>query len=105
MRETITSKYLRCDDHAETLEFTRIEWDANDIDYEINIVDAYCGGDRMGIAGRFRRAWHAFWAKPIYHNSIYVDDPARVKKFLEECLGMMEECKDHQEKPPRFCFN
>lgn len=91
MRETVTSAYLKCDDHEETLEFSRIEWDRDDIDYEISIKDSYCGGDYRGIVGRIRRAWHAFWAKPIYYTSIYVDDPARVRKFMEQCVAMMGE--------------
>lgn len=91
VRETITSKYLKCDDHEELLEFSRIEWSRDDVDYEISIKDSYCGGDYRGILGRIKRAWHAFWGKPIYYTSLYIDDPARIKSFLEQCLALMEE--------------
>lgn len=93
MRETVTSVCLKCDDHEEILEFNRIEWSRDDIDYEISIKDSYCGGDYRGVIGRLRRAWQAFWGKPIYYTSIYVDDPDRTRKFLEQCLALMEETK------------
>lgn len=80
------SVYLRCDDHAETVVFNRYDYKGYDlIDFEISIEDSYCGGDFMGIKGRFKRAWHAFWAKPICYSSVYVSDPERIWSFLEEC--------------------
>lgn len=83
MREVKTAT-LRCDDNAEAVVFTRYDYD-DDVDYEITIEDSYCGGDFMGIKGRFKRAWHAFWAKPICHTGVYVEDPERMWSFLEEC--------------------
>jgi hypothetical protein len=83
--------YFRCDDHAECVVFAKHNWKYNDIDYTISIEDAYCGGDYMGIKGRFKRAWHAFWAKPVYYNEVYCQDGKRMKKFLEDCLALMEE--------------
>lgn len=93
LNERTESVYLRCDCHAETLEFNKITW-SDETDYEVNIVDSYCGGDLMGIANRFKRAWRAFWAKPICHASVYVGDPARARKFLEQCLELMSETED-----------
>lgn len=89
MEEKVKSVYLRCDDYEETVEFNYIQWDEDDVECEINIVDTYCGGDYMGIKGRFKRAWHAFWAKPICYTGIYVGDPGRAKKFFEECLHLL----------------
>ena len=83
--------YLRCDDHAETVVFSKFNFGDDDIDYEITIEDSYCGGDYMGINGRFKRAWKAFWAKPIYYSGVYCQDGERMKKFLEDCLNLMEE--------------
>lgn len=81
---------LRCEDHAETVEFLKFTYDDdNDVDYEINIVDSYCGYDFMGIKNRFKRAWHAFWAKPICYTGIFVKDETRMKTFLENCLKLM----------------
>ena len=90
MTEHINSAYIRCDDHAETVQFNHIRWDENDVDCEISIVDSYCGNDFMGISGRFKRAWRAFRAKPICYSGIYIDDPARAKAFFEECLAIIE---------------
>lgn len=91
MTENITSAYIRCEDHAETVEFNHIKWNNDDIDCEINIVDSYCGNDFMGITGRFKRAWKAFWAKPICHSGIYIDDPERARKFFEQCIAILDE--------------
>ena len=58
---------------------------------EVSIVEDYCGYDFMGIKGRFRRAWKAFWARPICYNGIYCQDGKRMRKFLEDCLSLMDE--------------
>ena len=87
------SVFLRCDDHAEMAVFTRFNWDfkgESDIHYELTIEDSYCGGDYKGISGRFKRAWHAFWAKPISYTGVFCEDGERMKKFLEECLELMK---------------
>ena len=85
------SVFLKCDCHAETAVFTRFDWNSIDkTDYEISIEDSYCGGDYMGIKGRFKRAWKAFFAKPIVYNAISIQDPDRIKKFLQECLELIE---------------
>lgn len=83
--------YLRCDDHAECVVFSRHSWRDGDIDYEFTIEDSYCGGDFMGIKGRFKRAWKAFWAKPIYYTGVYCEDGKCMRKFLEDCLSLMDE--------------
>jgi hypothetical protein len=82
---------LRCDDNAETVVFTRYDWNDGYKDYDISIEDSYCGGDFMGIKGRFKRAWRAFWAKPIYYSGVYCEDGKRMRKFLEDCLSLMDE--------------
>lgn len=82
--------YLRCDCHAETVVFSKYDWQDGDVDYEISIEDAYCCGDYMGIKGRFKRAWKAFLAKPLCYNSVYCEDPERMRKFLEDCLKSMD---------------
>lgn len=82
---------LRCVDHAEMAVLTRWEYSVlGDVDYELNIEDAYCGGDYMGIKGRFKRAWHAFWAKPVYYTGIYCEDKERMRKFLTDCLELID---------------
>lgn len=86
---TSKSLYIRCDDRAETVVFTKYSYDG-DADYEITIEDSYCSGDYMGISGRLKRAWKAFWAKPIYHTGIYVGDEDRIRKFLEDCLNLVQ---------------
>lgn len=81
---------LRCDDHEENLVLTRYDWDDGDVDFEITIEDAYCGGTCAGLAGRFKRAWHAFWAKPITYSGVYITDPKRLLKFLRDSVALVE---------------
>ena len=83
--------FLRCSDNAETAVFTKYNWLNSKSDYELSIEDAYCGGDMMGIKGRFVRAWHAFWAKPICFTSVFCEDKERMKKFLRDCLDLIED--------------
>lgn len=81
---------LRCDDHEENLVLTRYDWDDGDVDFEITIEDAYCGGACAGLAGRFKRAWHAFWAKPISYAGVWVTAPERLLKFLQDSIALVE---------------
>jgi hypothetical protein len=85
---------IRCEDNAEMVTFIRHHWYDGDKSYEILFEDAYCGGDYMGVKGRFKRAWNAFLAKPIYHTAIYCEDGKRMRMFLEDCLRIMEEDGD-----------
>ena len=80
---------LRCEDHAETVEFVRYDFDDGSTNYEINIVDSYCGYDLMGIKNRFKRAWKAFWAKPVCYTGVFVEDPQRMHKFILDCDTLM----------------
>lgn len=88
---------MRCDCCAEMATFIRHDWKHSDTDYELTIEDAYCGGDYMGIKGRFKRAWKAFWAKPIYYSGVYCQDGQRMRKFLEDCLSLMDEAGEQNE--------
>jgi hypothetical protein len=80
---------LRCKDKAETLVFSRYDYN-HDTDYEISIEDSYCGGDFKGLSGRFKRAWRAFFAKPIVYTSIYNDDKTEVISWLKHCLEVID---------------
>ena len=86
---------IRCDDQNENLVFCRYDFGDNDYWYEVGIEDSYCGNDgHTGIFGRLKRAWCAFWAKPIYHNEIVVSDGKRIEKFLMDCLNVVQACYD-----------
>lgn len=82
---------LRCEDCAEVVAFKQYSWDDGETSYEINLEDAYCDSGYCGIRGRFRRAWKAFWAKPVYYSGIYIENGARVRQFLQDCLALVEE--------------
>lgn len=94
--QKIQNVYLRCEDNAEMVVFSEYRWenDEDEIDYEFTIEDSYCGGDYMGITGRFKRAWKAFWAKPIFYTGIYCEDKEHVKRFLKDCLNLIEKNED-----------
>lgn len=80
---------LRCDDGAEAAVFTKYTHHILDIDYEITIEDSYIGGDYKGFFGRIKRAWRAFWDKPVVYTSIYCEDKDKMKKFLYDCLDLI----------------
>lgn len=91
MDNSVVSRHIRCDDRAELLSFNRFDFGDKDCFFEVNIEDAYCNGDYMGIKGRFKRAWKAFWAKPVYYNGICVSDKNRLIAFLKDCLQLATE--------------
>ena len=85
---------LRCEDHAETVEFVRYDYDDGNTNYEINVVDSYCGYDLMGIKNRFKRAWKAFWAKPVCYTGVFVEEPLRIQQFLYDCNSLMNKSRE-----------
>ena len=86
--KTIT---LRCADGQEACVFHKYIYNKDDIAYEIDIEDSYVGGDYRGFFGRIKRAWKAFWAKPVCYTGIWREDKESMQKFLQDCLDLMEE--------------
>ena len=92
---------LRCDDKAEACVFSRYDHKPimnlpdgmvkRDTDYEMTIEDSYIGGDYKGFFGRIKRAWRAFTAKPVVYTGIYCEDKEKMKKFLTDCLALIDE--------------
>ena len=99
IEKTVT---LRCEDGAEAVVFTKYNYgkvysdidtvgDMVDIDYEINVEDSYIGGEYKGFFGRIKRAWRAFWGKPVVYTGIYCRDEKKMRQFLGDCLNLMED--------------
>ena len=82
---------LRCDDGAEAVTFNKYTFADGDVSYEINIEDSFIGGGYRGVFGRIKRAWDAFWAKPVYYSGIYTDDREKIRTFLYDCLELVDE--------------
>ena len=84
---------LRCEDGQEAVVFTKYHFNASDIygnfNYEITIEDSYTGGDYKGFFGRIKRAWRAFWDKPVVYTGIYCEDERKMKHFLCSCLDLL----------------
>lgn len=98
---------MRCDCGAEMVSFIKHVYNDGEFDYELNFEDAYCGGDYMGIKGRFKRAWRAFWAKPVYYTGVYCEDGKRMREFLEGCLRLMDKdgrCKLNKKEMLNFGY-
>lgn len=97
---------LRCKDGQEAVVFTKYtfktlvtnhsgkEFINEDINYEISIEDSYIGGNYKGFFGRIKRAWKAFWDKPVVYTGIYCEYKSKMRKFLIDCLDLMNECFD-----------
>ena len=85
--------YLSCDDRAEVVQFLKYEWKDDSSDYEICVMDSYCGEGTRGITKRFKRAWKAFWGKPVCYTGVFCEDEDKIKKFLKDCLEIVEDTK------------
>lgn len=83
---------LRCEDGQEAIVFNKyIHGNQDqDINYEINVEDSFVGGDYKGFFGRLKRAWKAFRVKPVVYTGIYCEDKDKMKKFLTDCLELLE---------------
>ena len=92
---------LRCEDGAEAVVFTKYTYKSlnvhspnliiKDTNYEFTIENSYVGGDYKGFFGRIKRAWRAFWDKPVVYTGIYCEDEYKMRKFLYDCLDLMGE--------------
>ena len=93
---------LRCDDGAEACVFTKYNFRTmycnsnesgikDEFNYEICIEDDYVGGKYKGFFGRIRRAWRAFWDKPVVYTGIYCENKDKMRKFLCDCLDLIDE--------------
>lgn len=92
---------LRCEDKQEAVVFSKYAYKSitkltdgqvklND-GYEIMVEDSYVGGEYKGFFGRIRRAWRAFFAKPVVYTGIYCEDKEKMRKFLSDCLSLIDE--------------
>ena len=92
---------LRCDDKQEAVVFSKYTY-KNILEategqvklsdsFEIVVEDSYTGGDYKGFFGRFKRAWRAFWSKPVIYTGIYCENKDKMKKFLNDCFALIEE--------------
>ena len=82
---------LRCEDGAEAVVFTKYTYKYdNSVSYDISVEDDYIGGDYKGFFGRIKRAWRAFWDKPVVYTGIYCEDKDKMKKFLIDCLNLVD---------------
>jgi hypothetical protein len=94
---------LRCSDGAEAVVFSKYTYKnliynkdkpgsvEKEIDYEFTVEDSYTGGDYKGFFGRIKRAWRAFCDKPVVYTGIYCSDKDKMKKFLIDCLNLVED--------------
>jgi hypothetical protein len=92
---------LRCEDGAEACVFTKYTFntlasrtallDPDSTHYEICIEDDYTGGDYKGFFGRIKRAWRALTDKPVVYTGIYCEDKDKMRKFLCNCLDLIDE--------------
>ncbi len=94
--------FLRCEDCSEAVVFSKYTFKImysnpdetgmkEESNYEITIEDSYVGGDYRGFFGRIKRAWKAFWDKPVVYTGIYCEDKDNIRSFLTGCLDMLEE--------------
>ena len=88
---------LRCEDGQEAVVFTKCIHHILDIDYEITVEDSYIGGDYKGFFGRIKRAWRAFWDKPVVYTGIYCEDERKMRQFLYDCLDLVNDNPDSEE--------
>lgn len=87
----VKSAYLQCDCNHETVVFTRYDYGDKDTDFEISVQDSYCGVNSKNKQSRIKRAWRALVSKPINYAEIYVEDPEKIQKFLNECLELVSQ--------------
>lgn len=81
---------LRCEDGQEAVVFNKYIHYDGDIDYEINVEDSFVGGCYVGFFGKIKRAWRAFKLQPVVYTGVYCEDKLRMKKFLTDCLELLE---------------
>ena len=88
--ESMTAS-IWCNDHCGMLVFDRTIWAKDDELLEFSFMDSYIERrEYQGLFGRLRRAWHALVSKPLYYTGIVIVEKERARKFLEECLDILD---------------
>lgn len=88
----IKSITLRCEDNQEAVVFNKYEYGKDySTDFEINVEDNYVGKSYRGLFGRIKRAWAMFVDEPVVYTGIYCEDKEKMKKFLTDCLALIDE--------------
>ena len=83
---------IRCDDMAENLVVIRHIWDDGDTWCAITIEDSYLGsGKYRGVLGRIKHAWCVLTGRPVSYAEIIVNDLSKMRKFLENCILMIDD--------------
>lgn len=90
-QKTVT---LRCNDEQEATVFHRYDYEYIDTYYELAFEDSYIGGEYKGFFGRIKRAWRAFWDKPVVYTGIYCSDKDKMRKFLADCLALVDNIEE-----------
>lgn len=89
-KNNVKTVSIRCDDNTEAVVFSKYTT-KDSTDFEFSFEDSYCSGNFNGIIGRLKRAWMAFWNKPVCYTGIYCENGHdRVINFLKECLELVE---------------
>lgn len=91
---------LRCEDKQEAVVFSKYTYKSItkltdgqvklNNGYEIMVEDSYVGGEYTGFFGRIRRAWRAFWDKPVVYTGIYCENENKMRQFLFDCLDLID---------------
>ena len=91
MNEEYKEVSLRCLDYDENLVLKKFYYPDEEKWYEFTIEDSYCGGNYLGILGRFKRAWKAFWSEPVSYARVCCDNEETLRTFIIDCLNIIEQ--------------
>lgn len=70
-----SERYVRvkCDCGCCAVEFSRIDWDNGETDYNIEVLDSRYDHNVNGLFGRVRRAFGVLVGKPVYFNDVLMN--------------------------------
>jgi hypothetical protein len=59
-------------------------WDDGEVDYDISVQDSRYDHNYTTLWGRLKTAMKILFGKPVYYSDVYIENPERFRKFVED---------------------
>jgi hypothetical protein len=71
----------------------REEWDDGEVNYNISVQDSRYDHNYTTLWGRVKSAVKVLFGKPVCYSDIYIEDPEKLREFVEKLNKLCLETK------------
>ena len=93
MNKKETTVILKCDCGCSMLVVDKSEWDDGAVNYDISVQDSRYDHNYTTLWGRLKSSMKILFGKPIYYSDVYIENPEKFRKFVEDLNKLCSEIK------------